>query len=361
MDNPKQTHYPLLIDTQLVNSTRFLDSIKTYKHTIVEMIDYIDMYCVASINRANKQTHDPVTNQVDFFKQLNDGELNLLDNTKGVRDDLHLPDQETIYDQISEKFGLDDLPKTDTEFILYWIEKYRTSHDLVKQLLHQSDMLPKETASGTYNTKNIYFNDFSESMYSLKSTVLRSPPRESTPVWDVKCTFIKEMGGKHTVPNQYTGTSVFNIHKDVQLMSNIMSRYTTSLFRNNMKNIIDNVTVDERIEDPETKLLKLKTTKITDSKQPHGVNLVPDQYHMNRMWQNAEPLARIVTETLGNMSYVLSYMDKNLKNNLQAWGRFRTESVIEQTVSSVDLLHNTLTNSFEEISATSKTIHSELS
>lgn len=361
MNNPKQTHYPLLVDTQLVNSTRFLEAVETYKHTVTEMIDYIDLYCVASINRTNKQVHDPVTNQVNFFKQLNDGELKLLDNTKGVKDELYLPEEQTMYDDVSEKFGLNDLPKTDTEFIVYWVEKYRTAHDLIKQLLHDADMLPKETTAGVYNTKNVYFNDFSESMYSLKATTLYSPPRETLPVWDVKCTFISEMGGKHTVPNNYTGTSIYNVHKDVQLMSNMMSRKTTTLFRNNMKNILDNVTLDERIENTETKQLSLKTIKITDSKQPHGSNLVPDQFHVNRMWQNAEPLARIVTETLGNMSYVLSYMDRNLRDNYQAWGKMRTASVIEQASSSVDMLHDTLTISLEQTPASSKTIQSELS
>ena len=139
----------------------------------------------------------------------------------------------------------------------------------------------------------------------------------------------------------------------------MMSRKTSCMFRNNMKNILDCVTIDQRKLDEENNM-SLKVTKITDSKQPHGGNLVPDSFHVSRMWQNAEPLARLVTETLGNMSYVLSYMDRNLSENLQAWGKFQTQSVIESTVSTVDLLHDKIETSLEQLPGTNRTIQSEL-
>lgn len=360
MNKVKKTHLPALIDTQLVNSTRFLGSLQTLQNNILEFAEFINFYCVASINRTNKQLHDSVTHQVQFFKELNDKALAIKHNKKGVYNDKYLKEQQTVYDDLPEQFGLDDITMNNTEFIVYWVEKYRTSHDLIKQLLHESDMLPKETSSGEYNTDNVYFNDFSESMYSLKATTLYNAPRESLPIWDVKGTLVKEMGGKHTIPNQYTGTSIFNIHKNVQQLAFTSSRTTSCMFRNNMKNILDCVSIDQRVEDPETGELKLKAVKITDSKQPHGGNLVPDSFHISRMWQNAEPLARIMVETLSNMSYVLNYMDKNLRENMQAWGQFKTSTVIEDTIEYVDLLHDTIEYTFSEIPATNLTIQGVL-
>jgi hypothetical protein len=354
----QKTHLPDLVDTQLVSTVNFIDTLADYRQDVIEMIDYINLYSVGSIHNTNKQLHDPVNCQVEFFNQLNSSELKLRDNNRGVKDP-SVESEPTYIDQLSEKFGLDDVVESDTEFIVYWVEKYRTSHDLVKKLLHDVNMLPKQNSTGAYNSDNVYFNDFSESMYSLKSTTIYDAPRECLPVWDVKCTFVKEMGGKHTVPNNYTGTSVFNIHKKTQLLSSMMSRKVTTMFRNNMKNILDCVTVDQRIESDNT--LSLKSVKITDSKQPHGGNLVPDSFHVSRMWQNAEPLARIVTESLGNMSYVLNFMDKNLHDNNQAWGRFKTGAQIEATTQVVDLLHDTFVHSFENIPASNQTIESELS
>ena len=168
------------------------------------------------------------------------------------------------------------------------------------------------------------------------------------------------MGGKHNITNQYTGTSIFNIHKDVQYLSNMASRTTTCMFRNNMKNILDCVSVDQRTQDENSNKMLLKSVKITDSKQAHGGNLVADSFHTGRMWQNAEPLARIVVETLANMSYVLNYMDKNLRDNLQAWGQFKTISAIEQTSEYVDLLHDTIEMTLEEIPGSNRTIEGAL-
>lgn len=343
----RKTHLPLLVDNPIVNSTKFLDALTNYKNSIGEFLNYLDLYSVASINKTNKQVHDPVSHQVDFFKQLNSGELSIKENKKGVANDKYISNEQ-MAQTLPDTFGLNDVWETDTEFIVYWLEKYRTSHDLVKKLLHEAGVLPKETQAGLYNTENIYFNDFSESMYSLKTSTLYPAPRESLPIWDIKGTFVKEMGGKHTVPNQYTGTSVFNVHGETQLLANIMSKKTNTGFRNNMKNILDCVSIDERKENTETSELSLKHVKITDSKQPHGGNLVPDSFHTGRMHQNAEPLSRIVTETLSNMAYVLNYMDKNLRDNQQAWGKYNCLSVVEGIIMSVDLLHDRLEQSFPE-------------
>lgn len=353
----KKTHLPLLVDTPLTNSTEFLTAFSAFKSNISDMIDYLTLYSVGSINNSNKQIHDPVNNQAMFYKNLNDGELPIKENTRGVRNSGH---GSGITEQLPEKTGLNDVARNNTEFLVYWIEKYRVTHDVVKGILHETDMLPKENSDGTYNIDNIFFNDFSESMFSLKSTTLRNPSRECLPVWDVKCTTIKEMGGKHTVPNQYTGTSDFNVHKNVQQLANIMSRKNTCMFRNNMKNIVDCVSLDQRVEDLETAKLTQKVVKITTSDQPHGANLMHDSGHTKRMWQNAEPLARITLETLSNMSYVLDYMDKNLQNNLEAWGRFRTDAQIEKTVQQIDLLHDILEITLEEVPATAKNTQSVL-
>lgn len=353
----KKTHLPLLVDTPLVNSTEFLSALSTYKNNISDMIDYLTLYSVSSINKSNMELHDHANNQAKFFKDLNDGELLIKENTRGVKNSAR---SSGLIDNLPEKTGLDDIVRGNTEFLVYWVEKYRVSHDVIKKILHESDMLPKENGDGTYNSDNVYFNDFSESMFSLKSTTLRNSSRECLPVWDVKCTTIKEMGGKHTVPNQYTSTSDFNVHKNVQQLANIMSRKNTCMFRNNMKNIIDCVSIDQRVEDTETAELKQKVVKITSSDQSHGTNLMHDAGHTKRMWQNAEPLARITIETLANMAFVLDYMDKNLQNNLQAWGRFRTDAQIEQTIQQIDLLHDTLEITLEELPATVKTAQSVL-
>ena len=134
----KQSHTPLLVDHPLVNSTRFLEAVTTYKNNIAEMLDYIQLFSVASINRTNKQVNDSVTNQVNFFHQLNEGSLPIKNNMKGVNNKRYLSEDETVYDtQLPENFGLGDLIQKDTQFILYWVEKYRLAHDTVKQILHQ--------------------------------------------------------------------------------------------------------------------------------------------------------------------------------------------------------------------------------
>lgn len=368
MSKYKVTHIPSLVDNPIINSTGFLDALNNYRWTID---GFLDLYSIASIHKTNKQLHDPVTHQVDFFKTLNSGDLPIKENRKGVTNDnvlnsldIRTDDFYTKFQEIAadlpENFGLDDIWETDTEFLVYWIEKYRTSHDLVKELLHNADVLPKETEDGVYNTENVYFNDFSESMFSLKTTTLYDPPREAIPTWDIKSTFFKEMGGKHTVPNQYTGTSVYNVHNDTRELAFIMSRKTSAVFRNNMKNVLECVSSDSRIEDEETGQLLLKKVLITDSKQAHGCNLVHDGYHIGRAKQNAEPISRIVHETLSNMAYVLSYMDKNLRNNQKTWGKINVQSSIEDVIVSVDLLHDRLEYSKKEEPVSIKTNQSVL-
>ena len=346
------TQYPPAVDSPLISSTGLLDAISTYK-TAVDGV--LHLYSVASIHNTNKQLHDPVTHQVQFFNDLNSEGLPIKESRKGVVSDNlnnNIERQEDglnekhdiIIDNLPDNFTLSDLARENTEFIVYWIEKYRTSHDLVKELLHSSNLLPKSDTTDTYNKDNIFFNDFSESMFSLKPTCLYSAPRECHPIWDISGTFFKEDGGPDTVPHQYTGTSVYNIHHDTQQLAFIMSRKTSCLFRNNMKNILDCITIDERIEDTTTDPdeLKLSTIKITTSERAHGGNLVPDHKHPLRMKENIEKITQIITATLSNMSYVLSYMDINQRNDTQEWDKVDILSNIEDTVTSVDLLHNKL-------------------
>lgn len=351
MSKYSESYFPPLVDTVLINSTGFLTNLQNFNDTIA---GFLDLYSVASIYNAEKQLSDPVTHAATFFNQLNSGELPIKENERGVSTQNLVENGETsapnnelvneyinLIEQLPDTFGLDDLAEANTEFLVYWVEKYRISHDSVKKLLHSNNLLPKEVG-GAYNTSNVYFNDFSESMYSLKTVSLYDPPRESLPIWDTKGTAIKELGGKHTIPNQFTGTQIYNVHHDVQELSFIMSRKTNTSFRNNMKNILDCVSLDKRIVDDKTSELTLKAVKITDSKQPHGGNLVPDSYHIARARQNAEPISRIITETLSNMSFVLNYMDKNLRNNKNTWGKFNALSMIEGTQKNVGLLHDKL-------------------
>lgn len=361
------TAYPLIADSPLISQSGLIDAISTYRSSIDSLLH---LYSVASIHNTNKQLHDPVTHQVQFFNDLNSEGLAIKESRKGVFSDNLNNNAERQEDGLTEKhdiiintlpedFTLSDLAKENTEFVVYWIEKYRTSHDLIKKLLHKGNLLPKTTSNGKYNKENVFFNDFSESMFSLKATCLYTAPRECQPIWDITGTFFKDNDGPDTIPNQYTGTSVYNIHRDAQELAFVMSRKTNCMFRNNMKNILDCVTIDERIEE-ESGELRLGTIKITTSERPHGGNLVPDHKHPIRMKENAESIAQIISATLENMAYVLGYMDINQRNDTQEWQKVDMITNIEDTMTSIDLLHNKLSKTSSEAPLTRRTNQSAL-
>ena len=125
-----------------------------------------------------QHTHDPVTAESNFYQALNatDDEsavkLETVDNSNVKYEEL----SKTIPDSAKKRHldtskppvetaKLKDVSDMDVQFIMYWVEKFRCIHDTVKQEIWKA--LPKDTAGGKYNNENTYFNNFSESMFSL--------------------------------------------------------------------------------------------------------------------------------------------------------------------------------------------------
>lgn len=349
---PTRTGVPLLVDSSVANTVDFHIAATNF----LKVIDsYLNETAAAYAHNFSLQTHDPITKEAEFFRDLNNGTLNLtgkeaginpnVTNTLTVKVDSQLtsteqwktndgvvesrlnaatgvieylaidtktsttrwvPIEQDVLNTVKEKtaaldsaFGTD---KMSDEFVLYWIEKFRTTHTAVKEAYK---------ALVTDSTTDI-FTEFSDSM-GLLTRISDNVDSSVLPLSD------PELDRINLIPRPYNAILDDKIDDNTKLVVFEMSKKTSVLFRNNL-----------------FKLLNVTTT----SSLPHGENLVTDELYYKRVQQLADELNGYVADTLGKVANMLFYVRTLVNTNKQATVDVSYNEVIESSIVQVDLLKN---------------------
>jgi len=217
-------------DTQ-VTHTSFVSLVDKYYDMVQAGYDYFDALC----------SDDPVENLSQFFSNLNSS-----------------------------------LKNEDEFFALYWIEKYKTAHEAVKQ--RTIKILGEE---------NVYFKDFSESM-GIISDHLFTQCRSTRPHFDESY----EYGD---IPYPYNSTHHFLLDNNTKEIILALEKLSGTVFNQNIKHITE---PHKMLSNGETELFETPAK----SDEPHGVNLAVDYKHFHRMKQIAAELLAIVEEELADLT-----------------------------------------------------------
>lgn len=378
---------PYYIDINVVNSVAF------QKH----MTDYIDMLLtfpdevVTNLIYWHLKSHsDPVTSEIEFFKQLNNKELAIkepLDNVnlpkktkeeelynKNIRDQLQpnmflttgdgmygepqvsgettkakgsrytktwellssdetsvIADGEwkvengepeekevTVTDrtqfqqdeiELMDTFGMEDMSAW---FKLWWIEKFNSTHKLVKKDLME-----------LLGDDNEYFVKFSESVGQLKN-ILDSQNTSTTPVIDSNVDAFAEK----SIPTITAGVANYCVKPETYALTAELSMTTNKVFRTNIMKHMDDSSRDEVVP----LLAELPVNS-------HGCNLIHDAEHPKRMSQHVEVVREEIEKHLKGLYDVLELLSD--RENHMVVGKPRQILMkVEKFTKSVDLFKN---------------------
>ena len=350
-DQPSKNLDPHIVDTHLLSNPKLMALFTDYQKVLNQ---FPQESLIASVHNFTQHTHDPVTAESNFYQALNatDDEsavkLETVDNSNVKYEEL----SKTIPDSAKKRYldtskppvetaKLKDVSDMDVQFIMYWVEKFRCIHDTVKQEIWKA--LPKDTAGGKYNNENTYFNNFSESMFSLcddKYVKTRSAISSADFV---------------TPREQYIKNMVEKLDAETYNTANDMSSKTSLLFGANMFRMCIDYDRDARTTwvqnqkvDPTWHADSIQVT--VDPKQPHGNNNVTDSIHPARVGkqENIDAAQLKMNDLLGDMKRVLDFLDKNAINDTQTWGRFNHRVMFDRVWSQVDQSLTELREIFEE-------------
>jgi hypothetical protein len=346
-----QTTDPSFIDINLATSLDFQIHLSDYIDLVTELVDEVAL----NINFWHTDAHsDPTTSKIEFYKQLNAGNVNLKSSKDGVikrdvtdkqlinknyRD--QLPDQLKIRTSSGNKYGepkligedqvevqsitttrkwtgdpdiqsvgkwevetktvdskhqvtpLLDIQKSPPEvssafgmkdmsawFKLWWMDKFTTSHDVVKQDLIE-----------ILGDENEYFVKFSESVGQLKN-ISDTFDTSTLPVWDTE---VQAYGSTYSIPSTIAGVAKYCTRGEAAAFNDQLSKHTNKVFRNNMVNMMEDPSRDELV----TGVMP------SFSSDSHGNNLVNDQLHFSRMYQQVEVVDAAIREHLKGLYDVL--------------------------------------------------------
>lgn len=360
---PIRTGIPELVDLagNISNTVDFHISSTNW----INILDlYINHVACIYVWSHTKHTSDPVTQQAQFFQQMNDSAVPL--RMKGVdekvyflggkkikgmylskldtllepgwvwiRDDDGFPESrqtgankeyhafdlanrtdvwieydidvqkqtlETIQN-ISDVWGMADL-ESDQEFLMYWTKKYRRSHKKVQQSF--KEML---VTMGVPEIDN-YFTTISDSIGLLSKTTYY-PDTSIIPVIDVDFTLFGHVPawGPSVIDNK--------LDNEVKDMLAESSLKTNTLFR------VNQVPLVRASASPENS---------------HGEDMVNDFIHYFRLSLLQGDLEEHVSEMLGVAYNMLEYMQ--ISDNVQEINNPEFDLVVEDSIIKVDILKN---------------------
>ena len=127
---------------------------------------------------------DPITAEADFFVNLN----NIL------------------------------LVNFDSNFVSFWIDKYNTAHNAVKDKIQE-----------TLGSDNVFFRPFSESMGHLRHSDFVKD-RSTQPIFDTDSAVLD-------IPSQYAGSTEKILDHQTKITTQYMSKLSTAVFRQNIKEL----------------------------------------------------------------------------------------------------------------------------
>ena len=208
-------------------------------------------------------------------------------------------------------YGLKDMSSW---FKMWWIEKFITSHEVVKRDL--IELLGEE---------NEYFVKFSESVGQLKN-LSDTFDTSTLPMWD---TNVDALGPEYSVPSTIAGVAKYCVKKETLYFDEQLSKHTNKVFRNNMCNMMEDASRDEL------------TTGVMPSFSPssHGNNFVNDQEHYSRIYQMIDVIDAGIRDHLKGLYDVLMLLSSRL-NHMKVNKPKQVMLKVEKFTLSVDLFKN---------------------
>jgi len=210
-----------------------------------------------------------------------------------------------------ETFGMKDMGPW---FILWWMEKFYTSHDIVKRDLQS-----------LLGDQNEYFVNFSESVGQLKN-IKDAYDTSTLPVWDIN---VNAFGDDYSTPTITAGVSKYCLQPESLGLAQQLSNKTNSIFRKNISMILEDPSRDELI----TGIMP------AFSNQSHGNNLVNDFMHPSRMQMFVETVTDVIQEHLKGLYEVLDLLS-NRENYMVVSKPKQILLKVEKFTTAVDLFKN---------------------
>lgn len=210
---------------------------------------------------------------------------------------------------ISEQFGMQDMSAW---FRLWWMEKFYTSHRVVRDELRK-----------LLGDDNEYFVNFSESVGQLKN-LRDSYNIDTTPVGDVNVTELQN----DSIPSTIPGVAKYCTKPETNMFADELSKKTNSTFRKNMFSQCDDSSRDVVIN----KLLQIPT-------ESHGCNLIHDAEHPKRMTRFIGTVREEIRSHLKGLYDVLELLS-NRENYMVVGKPKQIHIKVEGFTQSVDLLKN---------------------
>ena len=361
-DLTPKTSAPEYVDICLTSNPKLTALFTSYQ-------DVLNLFPMESLisytNNYNKHVHDPVTAEKDFYINLNNQseravKLEYIDNPDILYDTLNDSDywdthggidpESGVYssapgepwevpgDNRSDAGNLKDLLDKDTQFILFWVEKFRCIHETVKAEIYSA--IPKDTPGNLYNKDNVYFNNFNESLFHLRDPDFIKD-RTTSPIVDKN----NVMGP----PSVYNRCQMNNIDSDTYDTASELSDKASRKFQANMIQICVDLKKDAKditfsSQFPgnnsgatyNSSMSKDSIYLDPDSGHSHGNNTVVDNKHPVRIRANLDAVQAKMTETLGDMKRVFDFLDKNTRHNTEVWGKFNRYYFVEGAFISID-------------------------
>lgn len=375
----KKTNDPELVDICLTNNPKLTAALTSYQN----VLNIFPMESLISYtNNYNKHVHDPVTAEKEFYVNLNNQDelavkLEYIDNpdigdtssesSPGediFKEEEYWEDKSITYEAVKENIYSDEpnypwqLPGEKraeeanlksmldirTQFILFWVEKFRCIHETVKSEIFSE--IPKDTEGGLYNKDNVYFNNFNESLFHLRDHIFIKDRTTNTLI---------DVENHKGSPSIYNKCQMNNLDPDTYDTAEELIRKSTLKFKSNIKNIAADLKKDEKyiqmdVKYPDTNTGPVHASIMTedsiyldpDTSSSHGNNLVPDDKHPGRIENNLEAVQAKMVEILGDMKRVFDFLDKNTRENTEEWGKYKRFYFVEGVFMQVDQFANEL-------------------
>lgn len=163
------------------------------------------------------------------------------------------------------------------QYKIFWFEKYITSANPVKVKFNLS-----------LKDKIKVFKEISDDIGLLRNVQVL-PDDSLLSIYDVDFNLVTDEIADQLVPYNFASTLDNKIKPDSKILNQYMSRFNTSLFRHNMY----------QLSEP-----------YSDSKEPHGSNLVTDYYHYDRIYNIAkEELESELTKFYGSLYDIILFYE----------------------------------------------------
>jgi len=344
----------LFVDNNSTNTVEFFAAANSHLDLVKK---YTNDLAMQNIWKYSAHTHDPITKQAEFFNLLsqtlielreneegsidtkvndllakrlevdlgedesfvytNTGELEtrvnpdtsltealVIDNKKNKRyapiEKNIIDDINKIKDSISSKYGATSMPE---EILLYWIEKYRTSHAKVKEEFVK--LVPKLNKSVFQN-----YSDLVGYMTRIEETL----DRFTIPLNDIKLERHDDI-----ICNAYNPIIEDKIDVPTKNLIYEMTKHTETQFRQNIQNVV---------------------VAHGASTVAHGENLVGDYRHWHRLRDVVTDFSSTVERDLGYLYTIIEFANISEDDNSQVALKNANKLQVEKSDVDIDLLQN---------------------